>query len=196
MRCGGLRREALEALQRERQVRAPLGAGHGVDLVDDDVFDRAEDLTGARGQHEVERLGCGDEDVGRVAHDVAPLALGGVARAGGRAQGGHGAPGPLRLEGDAGQRRPQVAVDVVGQGLEGRDVEDPAPLLLERGRLLTDEPVDDPEEGGQGLARSRGRQDQAVLALADGLPALLLGGGRRRERTLEPGACQRGEPGE
>jgi hypothetical protein len=61
-RCaaGGRRssgREALEALEAQGQVGAALGAGDGVDLVDDDVLDAAEDLAGLARQQEVEALG-------------------------------------------------------------------------------------------------------------------------------------------
>ena len=168
-----------------------LGAGHGVDLVDDDVFDRLQDLPRARRQHEVQRLGRGDEDVGRVADDVPTVAGGRVTRARGRPQRRQRRAGPLRLEGDARKRRPQVAVDVVGQRLQRRHVEHAAPLLLRRRFGVREQPVDHPEEGGQRLARTGGRQDQRVLALADGFPTLFLGGRRLGEGALEPGASQR-----
>ena len=42
IRPGGRGRTALEPLQGERQVRAPLVAGHGVDLVDDHGLDRPQ----------------------------------------------------------------------------------------------------------------------------------------------------------
>ena len=187
--------EPLQPLQREREMGAPLGAGHGVDLVDHHVLDRLQDLSRVRGQHEIQRLGRGDEDVGRVACDVAAVAGGRVAGARRRAQRRHLPPGPLGLQGDAGERRPQVAIDVVGQRLQRRDVEDAAPLLLGR-RVVGEQAIDDPKEGGQRLARAGRREDQRVPALADGLPTLLLGGRRLRERALEPGASQRREPTE
>ncbi len=60
-------RLGLEPLEREREVRAALGGGNGVDLVDDHRLDRAERLSRARGEHQVERLRRRDQDVGRVA---------------------------------------------------------------------------------------------------------------------------------
>ena len=42
-----------------------LVAGDGVDLVDDHRLDAGEHLARPRGQHQVERLGRGDQDVGR-----------------------------------------------------------------------------------------------------------------------------------
>ena len=75
---GGQRRQPLEA---EGEVGAALGGGHRVDLVDDDPAHRPEDLAGRAGEHQEERLGGGDEDVGRVALDLAALVLGRVAGA-------------------------------------------------------------------------------------------------------------------
>ena len=57
----------LQALERERQVRAALGVGDGVDLVDDHRLHAAEHLARARGEDQVQRLGRRDEDVRRVA---------------------------------------------------------------------------------------------------------------------------------
>ena len=71
--------QRLEPLEAEREVRAALGAGDGVDLVDDDVLDVAQDLARGAGQHQVERLGRRDQDVGRVAGDLAPVLGGRVA---------------------------------------------------------------------------------------------------------------------
>ena len=68
-------REPLEPLKRQREMGAALGGCHRVDLVDDHVLDRCEHLAGVRGEHQVQRLGCGDEDVGRVTCDVATIGL-------------------------------------------------------------------------------------------------------------------------
>ena len=68
MRCGGVGREAGEPLERERQVRAALRAGHGVDLVDDDGAQRAEHRAAAHArEQDVQRLRRRDEDVRRLA---------------------------------------------------------------------------------------------------------------------------------
>src|SRR5215212_2879126 len=97
-----------------------------MDLVNDDRLDAAEDFPGVRSRQQVERLGGGDEDVRRVAAEAGALGLRGVAGARGdlgdhefvTARGGY-----VR---DAGQRRAEVALDVDSQGLERRDVNDPA----------------------------------------------------------------------
>ena len=58
--------QVAEPLEREREVRSALRPGDRMDLVDDHVLDAAEDLARLAGQQQVERLGGGDEDVGRV----------------------------------------------------------------------------------------------------------------------------------
>ena len=49
--------QGVEPLERQREVRAALGAGDRVDLVDDDRAHAREPGPGARRQHEVQRLG-------------------------------------------------------------------------------------------------------------------------------------------
>ena len=56
-----------QPLQAEGEVGAALVPGQGVDLVDDDRVDAAEHgPRGRGGQQKVERLGGGDQDVGRL----------------------------------------------------------------------------------------------------------------------------------
>ena len=75
----GLVEERVEPLEADCQVGAALASGDGVHLVDDDGVDPAEGLARLRGQHEEQRLGRGDEDVGRLAGQPAPFLGGGVA---------------------------------------------------------------------------------------------------------------------
>ena len=69
MRCSrpaALRHQVAEPLEAEGEVGAPLVPGQGVDLVDDDRVDAAEHGPGrGRGEEQVERLGGGDQEVGR-----------------------------------------------------------------------------------------------------------------------------------
>ncbi len=62
----------------------------------------------------------------------------------------------------AGEGRLEVSVDIVRQGLERRDVEEAAAVRLFWNRL-GEEPVESPEECGEGLAGARGGVDQGVL---------------------------------
>ena len=77
MRCGRCARQsrhrAVETLERQREMCAALGGGERVDLVDDHVFDGAQRVARRRRQHEIERLGCRDEDVGRMTQQRAAI---------------------------------------------------------------------------------------------------------------------------
>jgi hypothetical protein len=101
-------RHAREPLERQRQVRAALRAGDGVDLVEDHRLDAAQRLPSLRGEQEEERLGGGDEDVGRRSQHLAALPLI-------RVPGAHSDREP-RVE--ACERAAQVALDVVVERLQ------------------------------------------------------------------------------
>ena len=126
--------QGVEPLQAERQVGAPLGGGEGVDLVDDDGLDTAQRLPRVRREHEVEALGRGDQQVGRVAHERLALPRGGVAGAQADRGLGVGQPEAFGGQPDAGQRRAEVLLDVEGQGPQRRQVEEAGPALLGLGR--------------------------------------------------------------
>ncbi len=176
--------QVLEPLERERQVGAPLAAGHRVDLVDDHRLGRGQHLPGGRGQDQVERLGRRDQDVGRVAAHRRAVALGRVAAADGH---GH-RPGQV----DAGERRAQVLLDVVVERLERRHVDHAGAAL----RRVAGEAVDRAQEGGQRLARSRRREDQRVAPGGDRRPAQplrLRGLGKRPPEPGGDGGRERGQ---
>ena len=59
-------------------MSAALGAGHGVDFVDDHRLDAAERVAGLAGEQEEQRLRRGDEDVGRARGQPATLVGRGV----------------------------------------------------------------------------------------------------------------------
>ncbi len=124
-RLRALGTERLQPFQAQGEVGTPFRAGHRMDLIDDDVLDAAEDLARLAGQHEVQALGGRDQDVRGVARDLAPVLRRGVARPAGDGDLWRRLAEALGREADAGQRGPQVALHVVGQGLERRDVEDP-----------------------------------------------------------------------
>ncbi len=122
--------EGLQPLQRQGEEHPALGVAHLVDLVHDDVLHLGELLAELRSRHyQREGLGGGDEDVRRLAQHLLPLRLGGVA--------GPNAYADVREVdaiggGDlshAGQRLVEVAVDVVGQGLQRGHVYGVYPVL-------------------------------------------------------------------
>ena len=182
--------QGLQALQRERQVGPALGGHQRVDLVHDHRGDRGQQAARLGGQHQVERLGRGDQDVGRSARQAPALARRRVARAQahlGDVERDAQAPGGAR---DAHQRRAQVALDVHGQGPQRRDVEHAAaPALL--GDRREHEPVDGRQEGRQRLARARGGEDQGRAAGRDLGPAQGLGARGLGEGLPEPGRDRR-----
>ena len=166
--------EMVEPLEGQRQMGASLRRRHCVDLVDDHSLDAPENLAGARADHQIEGLGSGDQDVRRLAAHGPALGLRRIARA--QRHGDRNAD-PL-------QRGTEVALDVVGEGLERRDVDDPHARTEAVG--LAGQAVDPPQERGQGLARAGRSADQRVCAGRDRGPARRLGGGGCLERRLEP----------
>ncbi len=182
--------EALQALQAQREVRAALGAGDRVDLVHDHVLDPAQDLAGLAGQQQVQALGGRDQDVRRVAHEIATRVGRGIAGSAGDRDVWRLPAQPLSGEGDARQRRPQVALHVVSQRLERTHVEHPDGARRLAGRYragVLDEAFEAPQECGQRLAAAGRRVDQRVAAARDRGPAFGLGLGGRLERRFEPG---------
>ncbi len=180
--------QLVEPLQRERQVGAALGAGHGVHLVDDHRLHPAQRLPGLGGEHQEQRLGRGDQDVRGRGAQPAPVGGAGVARAQADGDVGRRHAEPVRGVPDAGQRRAQVALHVDGERLERGDVEHPAAVQLLLGRRGGGQPVDRPQERRERLARAGGGDHQRVAARRDRLPGADLGRGRGGERGLEPGA--------
>ena len=177
--------DRLEPLERQREMGAALGRHHRVDLVDDDRVDVAQHVARIRRQEQVERLGRGDQDVGRVASEAGTFGRRRVARPDGHLWQVVRDALLSRETADAGKRRAQVPLDVDGQRLQRRDVEDAAPLLL-LGRRLEHQAIDAPEEPGQRLAAARGRQQQGARTTRDDGPALRLRCGGSAERTPEP----------
>ena len=111
------RDDALEPLQRDRQVGAALRPGHRMHLVEDHRLDRAQHLAPLRREQQEERLRRGDEDVGRRAQHLLALALRRVARA-------HT---DREARAHPGERPAQVALDVVVERLQRRHVEQAQP---------------------------------------------------------------------
>ncbi len=182
---GRLVEELVEPLERDGQVGAALGAGDRVHLVDDHRLHPAQGLAGLGGEHQEQRLGGGDQDVGWRGLDPAPLLGRGVTGAQADPDLGHLGAETLRGLPDADQGRAQVALDVDGEGLQRRDVEHPAAQLL-LGHRLRREPVDRPEERRQRLAGPGGGDDQRVPTGRDRVPRPGLRGRRLREGGGEP----------
>ena len=183
----GMAAERGETLERQREMAAALVGRDGMDLVDDHGAGGRQHLAARdRAQQRVEGFGGGDDDMRRPAAHALPFA-------GRRVAGAHPGPdvdvgqaAPAQLFADAGQGRFEIALDVVGERLERRDIDD-LRLVPEFARdALPHQIVDRGHESGQGLARAGGGGDQRIAAGLDQRPGVGL---RRRgadEAILEP----------
>ncbi len=124
----GLGEEGVEPLEGEREVGSPFGARDRMHLVEDDGLHAGERFAGGGRQEKEQRLGGRDEDVGGCTGERAALVGGRVARAHGDGDVGLGEPEPGGRVADADERASEVALDVDGERLHRRHVEDPAPF--------------------------------------------------------------------
>ena len=183
-------RDGLEPLERQHQVGAAFGGGHRMDLVDDHRVDVDERVGGRRGEHEVQALGRGDEQIDRMTDQHLAITWRCVAGTHRHRRLVVRNAEPLGRQPDAHHRRPEVLLDVERQGPQRGDVQHPgAPLGV--GRLGRAQPVDRGEERGQRLAAAGRSADQGVAAAEDRRPAIDLRLGRHRERRREPGTHRR-----
>ncbi len=115
--------ERFEPFERQRQVRAALVVGHGVDFVDDDRFDVAQNLRGSSGrEQDVERLGRRDQDV-RRRFSIAGAPHAACRRCGRRCESAASEAALARQLQDFAERAFEVLLDVVAERFERRDVE-------------------------------------------------------------------------
>ena len=190
-------RQQVKPLQRERQVRAALVVGDGVDFVHDYGLDIAQDGAAAvGGEQNVERLRRGDQDVRRPLQHLAPLFHQRVAGADGGANLGHQQAALGGQRQNLAQRPVEVLLNVVAQRLERRDVQNFGAVAQVAVQRLAHQAIDADEKCGQRLARTGGSGDQRGAAGKDLRPALLLRLGGRTEAPEEPLRNQRMRPGQ
>ena len=124
--------QSLQAFQRQRQMRAAFVARDGVNFIDDDGAAGCEHIAaGLRTQQDVQRLRGGHDDVRRPAPHAGALRLRGVAGAHHRPYLNVRYAKRHQLFANAAQRRLEIALDVVRQRLQRRDV-DHARLVRQR----------------------------------------------------------------
>ena len=180
--------DMLEPLEREREMRSAARLQHGMDLIDDDDARRLEHLPGALGrEQQVERFRRRHQDVRRRAQHGGAIRLRRVAapHCGGDLD--------LRCERmDLAARLRQVLVDVGGERLERRNVDDAnfvgQPAMLQ---AFAQQLVDCGEEGGERLARAGRCRDERILATTDSTPAFKLRFGRFGKAAGPPFAQDR-----
>ena len=179
--------ERGQAFQRKCQMSAALVRRHRMNLVDDDGAGGREHRAPAdRAEQHVQRFRRRDDDVRRGAPHALALARRRIA---GSNPGSDIHIGQALLPqrcANAGERSFQVALDVVGQGLERGDVDDLGLVCEITVQPLPYQGIDRREKGGQRLARAGRCGDQHVTPRLDGRPGLRLRRSRRGEAAVEP----------
>ena len=172
-------------------MHAALGRREDVDLVDDDGVHGHQGRGGLRAKDQEQRFRRGHQDVVGLARLLTAVAGGGVAGAHVDPDVADGVAESVGRALDADERRAQVALDVVDEGFQRRDVEH-ANAWRGVGRLALAE-VDRPEERGERLAAAGGRDEEGVFFSRQHLPAESLDVGWLGEARVEPGADGWGE---
>ena len=126
-------RERLEPLEGEREVSAALVAGERVDLVHDHRAHAPQPLAAALGgEQQEERLRRGDQHVRRAAQHRRARGAGGVAAAQQHADLGQRLASRGGERAHLGERDGEVLLDVGGERLERRDVDDVGEVVRAR----------------------------------------------------------------
>ena len=179
--------QSLEPFQRQSEMGAAFVRRDSVDFVDDHRPGVSQHRApGLRTKQNVERFRRRHQDVRRAAAHPVALGRGRVARSDPGANFDVGKTAPAQLLADPSQRRFEVAMDVVRQRLEGRDVDDLRRIRERRLETLSHQVVDRRQKGRERLARSRRRGDEGVAAGLDRRPRFGLRGGGRGETVGEP----------
>ncbi len=175
---GQLGRMAAQPREIERKEIAALARGERVQLVEDDVFERAEQIGGALvRQHQRDLLGGGEEHVGRR-HALARAALRRRV-AGARLE-------PYR-EAHLLDGRCEVPRDVRGERLERRDIEGVKRAAGARALRLAREIGQAREETRERLAAAGRGDEKRIAPLAGGFEQRELMGVRLPASAGEPG---------
>ena len=128
-------RERLESFQGKRQVRAPLVAEHGMNLIHDHRTDRMQhSAAGVAREKDEQRLRRRHQDLRRCPGHVRPYVLRGVSRTN-----EHVDVRQRRIErADLLDRPEEIFLDVVCEGPEGRNIKDARAMLSARRQQRVD----------------------------------------------------------
>jgi hypothetical protein len=189
--------ESVQAFEGESQVRAAFVVGYGVDLIDDDSVDAAEMFARFAGSEEdIEGLGGGDEDVGRITEHGGTLFGEGVAGAdGGAYLGAEIAALHCELL-DLGKGGVEIFLHIVGEGFERADVDDLSARRELTGERRTEELVDADQKRCESFSGAGGGGDEGSIAGENAGPAVGLRLGGAAEFAEEPLDCDGVCPGE
>ena len=179
--------QSREPLQRKSEMGAALVRRDGMDFIDDHRPGvRQHRAPGLRPEQDVKRFRRRHQDMRRAAAHPLALGDGRVARSDPGADIDIGKPAPAELLSYSGQRRLEVAMDVVRQRLERRNVDDLRRIRERRLEALSHQIVDRRQKGRKRLARSGRRGDEGMAAGLDRRPSFGLRGGRGGESLGEP----------
>jgi hypothetical protein len=153
--------EKRQALDSGRQMGAALARGHGMNLIENDRLEIAQQRSAPlRSEQDVQRLGRRDQHLGGVTRHSLPLPRWGVAAPGEHADRLGRMPGVGKDPLEIAERTQEIALDVVVQSPQRRDIEYPHPAARPgAGQEL----VQRPEEGRKRLAAAGGRGDQDMI---------------------------------
>ena len=181
-----------QPLERERKMGAAFVRRDGMDFVDDDrAGARQHGAPGFRAEQDVERLRRRHKDMRRAPAHLVALGRRRVAGAHPGADFDVRKPALTQPLADARQRRLEIAVDVVRQRLERRDIDNLGRVGQAAIEALPHEVVDCGEKGRKRLARSGRGGDEGMAPGLDRGPRLGLGRGRRGEAVGEPSGDRR-----
>ncbi len=159
--------EALQPLERHREMRSALVPRKRVQLIDNNVSHRRE--LGAkprRGEQQEQRLGCGNKDLRRPLEHRAALARRSIAGAQAGANHAEIDSGGSADLANAVERLIEVQSNIVSKSFEWRDVEDGDRVGKSAAFGLAHKTVDRPHESRERLAAARGRAQEHVVARA------------------------------
>ncbi len=181
-------KQRFEPLEREREVRAALVAGDRMNLIDDHRSHVRQHFSpGLGGQQNVQRLGRRHDDMRRAAPHTGTLGRRGVSRSHERADLDVGQSRGAQFVADPRERTVEIALDVVRQRLQRRDIEHSRLVGQPAREALAHQGVNGGEKGGQGLAGAGRRGNQDMAGAMQRFPGTQLCGRRRGEAAPKPG---------
>ena len=177
--------EMLEPFDGQREMRAALRRNDGVNFINDNRLDGAQQLTRVRSQQKVQRLGRRDENIRRMAQKPRALVSRRISRANRDTRNVVRNSQPLRRLRNSHKRSAQVALNVYRESLDGRDINDAAALRFAR-RRRKHQPVNAPQKRRERFPRSGGRENQRGIAARYRRPAKRLRPRERGKHRTEP----------
>ncbi len=189
--------QRFQSLQRKRQMCAALVIGDGVDFVNDNGFNIAQNrTTSLSGQQNVERLRRGDQNVRWPLQHGPPFVHERVAGADRCANLRHQQSTVARHLQNLAQRPFEILLDIVAQRFQRRHIQNFGAVFEMTGQCFAHQSINAGQKRGESFARAgRGRNERRAPG-EDVRPSLFLRLGRRTKLSDKPLRDQRVCPGE